>query len=110
MGFTITNEYTIPKFGITLSNLYVTLSGAYSVRKTSGSLPVIGHNGKQLSINAAGGYVIQCTYTVSSAKGAQCLYHAQQTLHVPEIPIDIYADLYAAIKGNFPNCTFVNQP
>ena len=109
MGFTITNEHTIAKYGITLTNLYVTVSGAYTLRKTSGSLPVIGINGRQISINAPTAYIITCSYTVSSAKGVKALYTAQQTLQVQEIPVDIFADLYAAIKGNFPNCTFVNQ-
>ena len=110
MGFIITSSYTVPKVNVTLSNLYVTVLGAYTIRKSNGgSLPVIGMNGRQLSVSAPCAYVISCTYYLSTSKGAAPLYTAQQTLQVSDIPVDIYADLYAAIKNNFPNSTFVNN-
>lgn len=110
MGFIITSSYTVPKINVTVSNLYVTVLGAYTIRKNnSGTLPVIGMNGRQLSISAPCVYVISCTYYLSTSKGAAPLYTAQQTLQVSDIPVDIYADLYAAIKNNFPNSTFVNN-
>jgi hypothetical protein len=110
MGFIITSSYTVPKINVTLSDLYVTMLGAYTIRKNSGgSLPIIGMNGRQLSVNAPCAYVISCTYYLSTSKGAAPLFTAQQTLQVADIPVDIYADLYAAIKNNFPNSTFVNN-
>lgn len=109
MGFIITSVYTVPKVNVTLANLYVTILGAYSIRKSNGSMPTIGINGRQLTINAPSNYIITCTYLISSEKGAAPLYSAQQTVQAADIPVDIYADLYAAIKNNFANATFVNN-
>ena len=110
MGFIITSSYTVPKINVTISNLYVTVLGAYTIRKNnSGTLPVIGMNGRQLSVSAPCAYVISCTYYLSTSKGAAPLFTAQQTLQVSDVPVDIYADLYASIKNNFPNSTFINN-
>lgn len=110
MGFIITSAYTIPKLNITLSNLYVTIHAAYGIRKNgSGVMPVIGMNGRQLTVGAPSVYVITCTYSVSASQGSAPLYTAQQTIQSNDIPVDVYADLYAAIKNNFPSCTFVNN-
>jgi hypothetical protein len=109
MGFIITNAYTIPKLNITLTNLYVTISGAYSIRKTPATnMPVIGISGRQLTASVPGAYTITCVYTLRGSKSAGVLYTAQQSIQCVDIPVDIFADLYAAIKNNFPNCTFEN--
>jgi hypothetical protein len=95
MGFTITSAVVLPGINLTVTNLYVTISGNYKITKVGTSSSAV--------------YVISSPYTTHTSRGKQVLTRGVSMVSMSVLPADIYTALYNQIKNNFPGGTFIDN-
>jgi hypothetical protein len=99
MGFTITSPYTINSIGLTASNLYVSIKGAYRVSKVHA--PASLNQNAQLPMH----YMYCANYAISLSPTASPIYNGSVVLYNDTVPTNPFEFIYSYLEGLFPNTT-----
>jgi len=111
MGFTVAEELTFPRYGVSAAGCYVTIRATYSHNKAgsqSYSPPMMpGANGPQVPSLP---YTLVARYYVyaSQEAGLSPLAEDSVMLSVDEVPADPIAAIYEKIKENYAGKTLVD--
>ena len=108
MGFTVAEELTFPRYGVSAAGCYVTIRATYSHNKAGSHPPMMpGANGPQVDSLL---YTLVARYYVyaSQEAGLSPLAEGSVMLSVDEVPADPIAAIYEKIKENYVGKTLVD--